>query len=61
MQEKPCPFCGCEKVRVFPIGKNFTVSCGNWDCVTDGPIKETIEEAIKAWNTRVPLTEARGT
>jgi Lar family restriction alleviation protein len=54
---RPCPFCGsgeheADKVclRVVPDAQRyFAVVC--W-CGTSGPIKDSKEEAVKAWNTR---------
>ena len=55
---KRCPFCGGEAVtaemyntklkKLFPI-----VKCLDCECRT--PMTETFEEAIKAWNVRVPI------
>jgi Lar family restriction alleviation protein len=63
---KPCPFCGQEEpgemypkrdtrgLFVQPLDKFFLVRCCG--CLTEGPLVETKEEAIKAWNTRSPPT-----
>ena len=53
---KPCPFCG-EKTELeiddpFEfIAEDFFVFCNK--CSTTGPLGETKDEAIAAWNRRV--------
>lgn len=44
---KPCPGCGCTHLH-FEIGI-FRVSCGG-DCLMKGPKKDSMEDAIAAWN-----------
>ena len=49
---KPCPFCKSEDVYLVSeteIEYNW-VYCKN--CEAAGPMKETEEEAIEAWNRR---------
>ncbi len=45
---KPCPFCG-GKARHFEC-LEYVVKC--LDCDAEGPIRETVEAAIEAWNRR---------
>ena len=45
----PCPFCG-KNGRLLQVGWNSVV-CSNVDCLARGPIKQTVKEAIKAWNS----------
>jgi Lar family restriction alleviation protein len=51
---QPCPFCGHEDVEIDEVDHNcFAVCCP--ECETIGPIKRTtVEEAITAWNNRIP-------
>ena len=52
MKLKPCPFCG-EKLNLSNeefLSEMYWVRCGG--CRGNGPIKETLWEAIKAWNAR---------
>lgn len=48
---KPCPFCGnvCMFLNDEPAGK-WVVNC--LECQAIGPVKETEEQAISAWNKR---------
>jgi Lar family restriction alleviation protein len=51
----PCPFCGSggnliNDLSHFPI--QFCVLCEKPSCATEGPVKETRSNAVKAWNTR---------
>jgi hypothetical protein len=55
----PCPWCGntpqvCHGTTNRRKGNTHYVSCVNWDCkVKPSTGREwTIEEAVKAWNTR---------
>lgn len=52
---KPCPFCGsshvlAEDFEEFDMGM-YWIRCG--DCGAGVSTKDTMEEAIKAWNRRV--------
>lgn len=53
---KPCPFCGSKEVYrgTFALGPNmpwnFNIKC--MDCFAEGPICDTEQEAISAWNRR---------
>lgn len=56
---KSCPFCGSKEVypQIFTIGahnKNWlwSVKCTQQGCFAEGPIKDTEQEAIDAWNKR---------
>ena len=54
MELKPCPFCGTLARRI----KNHGCSADFWGhcrkCFADGPMAPTKDEAIAAWNTRIP-------
>lgn len=53
---KHCPFCGSENTAVnyYPVLPEYAPYYGTCnDCGSQGPRKNTIEEAIKAWNGRV--------
>lgn len=56
----PCPFCGCKvaeagfwfaKTDTPPMAYVFCLECSDTEA-TDGPKRETLEEAIAAWNRR---------
>jgi Lar family restriction alleviation protein len=57
---RPCPFCkygDVEKAEgtqptIDGSAIAYWIICGR--CHTEGPVKDTIDEAIKAWNTRTP-------
>lgn len=46
-----CPFCGHEDVEIDEIGMSeYAVDCP--ECRAIGPIRDTVMEAIGAWNDR---------
>ena len=59
---KPCPFCGSKKVGVYSVSAEkikYRVVCKNvktkpgWSYPhVEGPVEETKEAAIAAWNKR---------
>ena len=61
---KPCPFCGSEKVGVYSVSASaekicFRIVCKNVKTKSgwhyphiEGPVAETKESAIAAWNKR---------
>lgn len=52
----PCPFCGCKAM----LNSNFhKVFCSNAFCTVmpQTQIFDTDEDAIKAWNRRVPVKD----
>lgn len=49
---KSCPFCGGDDLRVV-VGFLPFVACDNKACGTDGPVRDSEEQDIAAWNTRV--------
>lgn len=58
----PCPFCGCSKAevyrRIYDSYKwdiSYWVEC--WDCCVQTDHEDTIEQAVKIWNTRVKHEE----
>lgn len=49
---KPCPFTDCQSKNISVVeGDGCWVYC--WDCGSAGPTRDTPEEAVAAWNTRV--------
>lgn len=51
---KPCPFCGSRKSKLGAyegVGESihFVICLG---CQADGPVRNTEEAAIEAWNRR---------
>jgi len=51
-QLKACPFCGNEADTNDDGNNTFYLSCMGYDCETQGPVRQTMEEAITAWNCR---------
>lgn len=49
---RPCPFCGTEIVAMQNTRKHYWVDCQVVGCDIGGPVRESEEEAWKAWNTR---------
>ena len=54
---KPCPFCCAHKMEYADIYEINTVWTAEgyvqYECdVVRGPLRKTLKEAIKAWNTR---------
>ena len=47
---KSCPFCGNKNIQLFLDDVNFAMLCTK--CMAEGPICETEQEAIDAWNRR---------
>lgn len=47
---KPCPFCGGEGEVI--ITGNLSRYCACKNCYAFGPSRETVEQAIDAWNKR---------
>jgi hypothetical protein len=47
---KACPFCGWRQAQVEAIEGVFCVECP--DCCAAGPVEDTLENAVIAWNTR---------
>ena len=62
VQEEPklksCPFCGTLESGLslahLGIGYSFYVEC---ICGSEGPYKDTAEEGVAAWNTRIEGTK----
>lgn len=48
---KACPFCGSDDLRMRHSLHPY-ITCNNPSCETDGPVCDTEEQAITAWNTR---------
>lgn len=53
---KPCPFCGSEAAIIdtgnyFPEMIFYRIVCKS-SCTMQGRLYKTIEESVKAWNTR---------
>lgn len=55
---KLCAFCG-SKAELNESEKSGRplVSCTYFECLCHGPIKDSVELAIKAWNTRIEPKE----
>jgi Lar family restriction alleviation protein len=56
MELKPCPFCGrkgCPPSLTKADVDWFCISCN--ECYTEGPMKDTPEEAAEAWNRRASV------
>lgn len=52
---KPCPFCGCDRVRLNEYrqhGLHFQVICLGQGCGAKGPRRYDGDEAMEAWNER---------
>ena len=47
---KPCPFCGGEKISIIGPDEGYWTLC--LDCLGEGGIGETVEEAVSLWNLR---------
>lgn len=45
-----CPFCGQEKIRILPVRGQGFIECPKCHCTTD--LVDSVETAIKQWNTR---------
>lgn len=52
-----CPFCGTLNPEIIngthSIHPWYVAVCSNDTCSSEGPIKNTLDDAIRAWNTRV--------
>ena len=45
-----CPFCGQKKVRILPVCGQGFIECPKCHCTT--ALVDSVETAIKHWNTR---------
>jgi Restriction alleviation protein Lar len=54
---EPCPFCKSEETAVGNTGSCW-VRCLSVDCGAEGPVKDTEEDAIAAWNGRCSAVSA---
>jgi Lar family restriction alleviation protein len=54
----PCPFCG-EAPELHAFDGVAAVICTLDACRVEGPVKDTKEEAITAWNTRTGSSEGK--
>jgi Lar family restriction alleviation protein len=55
---KNCPFCDGVEPEIDDQTNLYWVSC--WHCSTEGPAKESRQEAIEAWNTRAAPSQPEG-
>lgn len=60
MKLLPCPFCGQAasvgevQESIFDDGPQFYyIQCDDWDCYARTNQRETLDEAIKVWNSRI--------
>ena len=53
----PCPFCGSKDIEIQPVfdDKGHCVHC--FDCDSWGPVSDTIDNTIAAWNHRSKPTD----
>jgi len=51
MKLKPCPFCGSKAISHEYTKRRFVIYCNGQYCQAEQEWK-TLQEAIKAWNTR---------
>lgn len=50
---KPCCFCGSDKVDLTDVAGQSTVMCfSESGCQAHGPLADTDDAAVKAWNSR---------
>ena len=50
---RECPFCGCRKTSVKPLGKyRFYVRCDTEGCGARGPVSSTKAQAEDDWSGR---------
>lgn len=49
---RPCPFCGCDRVRLYEhnYAQAFRYSCA--ECGAHGPQRASTAEAAAGWNRR---------
>lgn len=55
---KPCPFCGTSNQSYQEVNGPHPTSYVICECDADGPYRNTLDDAIDAWNTRIPDTFA---
>jgi Restriction alleviation protein Lar len=58
--KKPCPWCKCPAPIVVSDADRSWVECMNSNCGADGPMRDTEEQAIAAWNLAIRLEVAPG-
>ena len=58
---KPCHICGCAVVHTFLYGDGWRCECQGDDCIMVGPIRETEQDAVDAWNLRQLRLDIRQT
>jgi hypothetical protein len=60
MDKKPCPFCTYADPIIHGDADLFWIECMNPECCAEGPMRDTEEEAISAWNRAIRLEVAPG-
>jgi len=48
--ERPCPFCGCKKQRIYRFKRQYWLNC--YSCGAEGPVSESLGCAVEKWNKR---------
>ena len=60
MDKKPCPFCKSTDPIVVGDADLHWVECMSSGCGAEGPMRDTEEQAIAAWNAAIRLESAPG-
>lgn len=60
-ESKPCPFCGGKVKIMISANGMISIGCENQKCIARhmfSRLYESVEEAVKAWNTRAYESES---
>lgn len=60
MDKKPCPFCKTPDPYVMRDPDMSWLECREAECQAHGPMRDTEEQAIAAWNLAIRLEVAPG-
>ncbi|WP_090126986.1 Lar family restriction alleviation protein [Kosakonia arachidis] len=55
---RPCPFCGCNVIRIRRLSGYFRASCCG--CEATASFQESEQEVVNRWNRRVNDTHQSG-